>query len=270
MNWRGGSTPFWFLIVVSAVSAISGGPGIGGDGVPGPGFPRPQTPAPVGEAAPAAGVKTRVVPASAAEFEKQPFSFSAPAETRDRQSRNRPAGYSLPSILPVLFYLTLLCAIFVGILCLAKKYLPGHRQLFSHPALEILGRTHLDHRRYVSLLRVGKRVLVLGVSPDEINTLSEITEEEELLGILEVARPKSETGKNLFGRLFRQKILETEAGENLAAGEIKAREIGEQAAGLRRKMAAGIGDPSPGPMPERILRPELPAKRRKNLLDAIG
>jgi flagellar biogenesis protein FliO len=186
-------------------------------------------------------VVTRSVPApAAADFENQPLTFPDGNRSRSRPAAERRTDSSLPPILSSLFLVFVICGIFVGILCLAKKYLPGHRQLFSHPAVEVLGRTHLDPRRYLSLIRIGKRILVVGVTPEDMRTLSEITDESEIVGIMEVARPKTEQGKNIFGLLFKQQVLKTEAEENRIMAEIQAREIEEQAVRLREKVAKTV------------------------------
>ncbi len=180
---------------------------------------------------------------SNASFESQPLSFQGDARRQSRPGADaagqpRGTGISVFSLLPLLFFVLVFCGIFVGALYLAKKYLPGHRQLFSHPAMEVLGRTHLDQRRYVSLLRVGKRILVVGVSPDEMHPLSEITDEEEITGILEVARPKSEAGLNLFQRLFQRNVVDTEKAETRAMAQVKAEELAAQMSSLRERVQA--------------------------------
>ncbi|MDR1519420.1 MAG: flagellar biosynthetic protein FliO [Planctomycetota bacterium] len=237
---------------------------------PGQGFPLGGAPAASVGAPPRATASLNPAPASA-DFENRPFSFPASARAQNRPDPERPASYGLPSILPAIFYVTLVCGIFVGVLCLVKKHLPGYRQLFSHPAMEILGRTHLDPRRYVSLLRVGKRIIVIGVSPDEIHTLSEITDEGEILGILEVARPKSEMGKKVFGLFFNRQLRLAEAEENRLAAEIQAGEIGEQAVRLRERLAGAADGPAAG---GGAVRAPEPLEQRKSgvrsHVDAIG
>ena len=212
------------------------------------------------------GVATRSVPAptAAADFENRPLTFPDGNRSRSRPAAERRTDSGLPPILSSLFLVLVICGIFVGILCLAKKYLPGHRQLFSHPAVEVLGRTHLDPRRYLSLIRIGKRILVVGVSPEDMRTLSEITDEAEIVGIMEVARPKTEQGKSIFGLLFNQQVLKAEAEENRIMAEIRAREIEEQAVRLREKVTNAV-DPSA----RDAGRPESPGSKGRRL-DLVG
>ena len=178
------------------------------------------------------------------QFESQPFNF--PGERR-RARTGSERHYSMPSIWPALLAVVVVCSLFCAVLYLVKKYLPGHRQLFAHPAMEVLGRTHLDQRRYISLLRVGKRILVLGVSADEIHSLSEITDEEEITGILEVARPKTEPGLTLFQRLFQRHVIDADAAEAREMAQARAAEIDEQMSSLRERVREirGIEQPQP-------------------------
>jgi flagellar biogenesis protein FliO len=211
-------------------------------------------------------IATRIIPAptSADDFENQPLAFPDGSRSRFRPAAERRVDSGLPPILSSLFLVIVICGIFVGILCLAKKYLPGHRQLFSHPAVEVLGRTHLDPKRYLSLIRIGKRILVVGVTLEDMRTLSEITDESEIVEIMETARPKTEQGKNIFGSLFKQHILKTEAEENRIMAEIQSREIEEQAVHLREKVAKTVGNPVSG-----AARPERPTVESRRL-DMVG
>ncbi|MCD8141111.1 MAG: flagellar biosynthetic protein FliO, partial [Planctomycetaceae bacterium] len=183
--------------------------------------------------------------AAPGDYEHQPISFAGPRRRPSRDGESR--EFNMPSIWPALLAVIGVCGVFCVGLYLMKKYIPGHRQLFSHPAMEVLGRTHLDQRRYVSLLRVGKRIVVLGVSPDEIRSLSEITDEEEITGILEVARPKTEAGLTIFQRLFQRTVVEAEAAETRAMADAKASQINAQMSTLRQRVAEirGVGTTGP-------------------------
>lgn len=178
-------------------------------------------------------------------FENQPFNFNNNPRRTPRPATNKSEAYSLPSIWPALLSVVAICGLFVAAMFLVKKYLPGHKQLFSHPSMEVLGRTHLDQRRYVSLLRVGKRIIVLGISPDEISSLSEITDEEEITGIMEVARPKTEVGLSIFQRLFQRHVIEADKAENQAMAMEQAKEIEEHMSSLRERVRSIHAEESP-------------------------
>lgn len=231
------------MVLAAALSAASAGENVG------PGYPLRPNQTVVATHAPAPAATS--LPATQT-FENQPFIFREQAG-RPSRSTTGSGGYGLPSILSLLFYVIVFGGMFCAFLYLVKKYLPGHRQLFSHPALEVLGRTHIDQRRYVSLLRVGKRIVVVGVSPDEMRSLSEITDEEEITAIMEVARPKTEAGLTIFQRMFKRTVLDAESAEARAEAMEKALDIEEQTSALREKVRA-------------IRERESPASR----VDAIG
>jgi flagellar biosynthetic protein FliO len=171
-----------------------------------PAFSPGQTPSPPRENPPSSVTN---------DFENTPLTFNRPSPGTPRSGeRSHP-----PSIYSIVLYVFLFSAGFILVIWLMKRFLPGHRQLFAHPALEILGRTNIDPRRYVSLLRVGKRLLILGVTPDNINPLGEITDGNEVVEIMEQARPATPAGRSVFQSLFQRHILATE--EERVAGELE-------------------------------------------------
>lgn len=212
----------------------------------GQGFPVRSSAAAAAPLSPAKSVQPTAVPVpvpgvsapAVAQFETQPLAFSSGSRRQGRQNSSEGGAPGLPSLFSMLFYIGFICSLFVGALYLVKKYLPGHRQLFSHPAMEVLGRTHLDQKRYASLLRVGKRIIVVGVSQDEMRTLSEITDDEEITMIMDAARPKTEHGLTIFQKLFQRQVVETETATSQALAREQAREVEEQSAGLRARVQA--------------------------------
>jgi Flagellar biogenesis protein len=256
-------------ILFAALSAAMAGASVSAGEITGKGFPissAPTTQLPVkqvetaSKTTPVANAAVTVTqPRGIASFEEQPMQFSATERRRARTGEQR--EFRLPSILPALFCVLVVCAIFVAVLYVIKKYLPGHRQMFAHPAMEFLGRTHLDQRRFVSILRVGRRIVVVGVSPDEMHTLSEITDEAEVTEILEVARPKTETGLTMFQKLFQRNVVDVEAAEAKAEAEARVAELDEQMSSIREHVKNIREDEKKKPAAA------VPAGRR---LDAVG
>ncbi len=116
--------------------------------------------------------------------------------------------------LRITLYLCVLSALAWCALALARRYLPGGRSLFSCPAIEILGRANLDPRRYVALIRIGRRVLLVGVGPEQLSHLTSIANPEEVAEILETAKPRTAGGKNIFQQLFNKYLAHTDHEEN--------------------------------------------------------
>lgn len=93
-----------------------------------------------------------------------------------------------------------------GVFLLVKKFLSGSGSFFSNSCTEVLGRTYLDSKRYLVLIRLGKKVLLLGVTPEEINCLSEITDSNDIADIMRDAKPKTESGKGIFKSLLESRV----------------------------------------------------------------
>lgn len=103
--------------------------------------------------------------------------------------------------------------------------LPSHVK--PNPAIKVLSRTVLSPKQQVMLLQVGKRLIVVGDSGGRMNALSEITDPDEVAGLMgEAASAKMDRAesalrsfRNLFG-LAKQPFDETGSGES-AAREIE-------------------------------------------------
>jgi flagellar biogenesis protein FliO len=139
-------------------------------------------------------------------------------------------------LLRLVLYLAVLGGLFwLGLLAL-KRFVPGGRQLFASPAMEILGRSHIDPRRYVALVRVGRRLLVVGVGPDTMAPLTEIGEEAEVAELLATARPKTERGRTLFQNLFRQYLDRSDAEADAVLAERDADGLADSFSDLQARV----------------------------------
>jgi len=78
------------------------------------------------------------------------------------------------------FWLGLVLALICGLVILAKKVMPRSGAWGQTPAAELLGRTCLDSKRSIYLLKVGGRVLVVGSGENGLSSLGEITERAEV------------------------------------------------------------------------------------------
>ncbi|MCA8959269.1 MAG: flagellar biosynthetic protein FliO [Planctomycetes bacterium] len=84
---------------------------------------------------------------------------------------------------------TLLSIVLVLSLCGAvvlflRRLQPTARDREGNRVLEVLGRVPVSSKQQVSLVRVGSRVLCVGISPDGIRCLSEITDPVEVARLL--------------------------------------------------------------------------------------
>ncbi len=141
----------------------------------------------------------------------------ARAEER-RQVKSKVSGSSVGALVIALVGIGLM--VWVALVVL-KKFLPGGKGLFSTPAMEILGRTQFDSQKYLALVRVGKRVLVVGVSSGGFDSIAEIEDEVEAADIMAIAKPKTSAGKDLFHKMFQRQVAGVEADSiNAGAGTV--------------------------------------------------
>jgi flagellar biogenesis protein FliO len=129
-----------------------------------------------------------------AEFERQPLRRSE--EPAGAAAAERPSPWA--AVLRLLGGLVVLGLGGAALLVLGRRLLGNRTPWLRSGGAEVLSRSYLDSRRYLALVRVGSRVLVLGVTPEGIAPLSEVTEEEEVGALLHEVRPASEAGKTAF------------------------------------------------------------------------
>lgn len=102
----------------------------------------------------------------------------------------------------------------------------GGRKLFVSPgaigstrAVQVLARSPLSPRQQIILLRIGRRVIVVGDSGSQMNSLSEITDADEVASLIGQLRDeKTESASKMFGKLFNRASNEMAA----AAGDVDA------------------------------------------------
>ena len=147
-------------------------------------------------------------------------------QTQNPTDPQRPRRSSAAQIFWVIIYFMIVMGIFVGILYLIKRYMPGASKVFAHPGVEILGRTPLDARRYLALVRFGRRLWTVGVSPEGgIQGIGEVSDSSEVTEIMETSRPKTEAGKSIFATLFQKESKKLEDAEKAREIEIQAEEF---------------------------------------------
>lgn len=125
---------------------------------------------------------------------------NAPATAAEPSSRSLPASTSVWGSLIGL-------AVVVGVMLVASRWLrvhgPASLRGLPNEAVEALGQRVLSRGIAVHLVRCGSRMLVLGVGPDGVRTLSEITDPVEVDLLAGACRRRDETaGVNTFAQMF--------------------------------------------------------------------
>ena len=131
-----------------------------------------------------------------------------PGKTEGLGDKGASTGPSA-TVWSVVWATALILALVVGGGYLVRRFMPGMAAGSGHAAVTVLARVQLTPRHWVSLVRCGRRVLILGLSGERITALSEITdgaEVVELLGQCEQSRPGSASSS--FRGMFQQEARE--------------------------------------------------------------
>ncbi len=87
------------------------------------------------------------------------------------------------AVVKMLGGLALVLALLVGLYWALRRWAPGRAGGAGFGGLRLLARLPLGPRKYVGLLRVADRVLVLGVSDAAVNLLAQIDDPEQVAAI---------------------------------------------------------------------------------------
>ncbi len=183
-------------------------------------------------------------PGAAQAFEEQPLKIS-PAE--------RVANQPKPGVLPGsqngseaqrvgLALLIVIGAIFL-LRWVGRKMFLLPNGARSNKGIKVLSRSILSPKQQVLLLQVGKRVIVVGDSGGNMNALCEISEPDEVAGLLgELKKGQPEIAGRSFGNLFgkAKEPFDGKSERDTTAGDDVPEELGldsnEDVSGLLEKV----------------------------------
>lgn len=98
---------------------------------------------------------------------------AASAWAQDPAASELPASDFSTALVKMVAGLALVLGVLVGLYWLSRRFLPGS-VAGGNAGMRLLGRLGLGSRKYVALVEVAGKVLILGVSNDRINLLSEV------------------------------------------------------------------------------------------------
>lgn len=107
------------------------------------------------------------------------------------------------SALSLFWPLAIVLAVIVVLVIVLRKYLPGVSRLNGNGAINVLASHHLSNKQSLRLIRIGRRIVLVGVTPDRITSVAEITDVEEVAEVVatvEKNRPESFT--STLARLY--------------------------------------------------------------------
>lgn len=117
-----------------------------------------------------------------------PRAGSEQALVRRRAGEAR--SWQLWDFMPLLVVLALV----IGLGLVVKRFLPARTLLGAGGAMHVLARTPLSSKQQLVLVQLGRRLLLLGVTPERISTLSVVEDPDQvalLLGEVASGRPGS-------------------------------------------------------------------------------
>jgi flagellar biogenesis protein FliO len=112
--------------------------------------------------------------------EEPPAAAAGLEDGADRAEGVEPGRSTLSTLARTGVWLGLVVLLLCGLVAAARRILPKSMGMFKSPAMELMGRSFLDPKRCVYLLKVGSRVLVVGSAENGLTCLSEITDRAEV------------------------------------------------------------------------------------------
>ena len=131
--------------------------------------------------------------------------LSPPGRPAEKERRAGSRTGLLPSFLTIGSSLAVVLGIFFLLAWVMRRATPGTAGLLSSEVVEVLGRSPLTHRQQLHLLRCGRKLLLVNVCAEGVETLTEITDPEEvdrLLGLCRQSHPQSASAA--FRQIFQQ------------------------------------------------------------------
>ena len=153
-----------------------------------------------------------------------PFPAMPPPGTRN----STPAGESdgrfggIVSLLTASGSLALVLGLFMIMAWIMRRAVPGAVRALPGDVVQVLGRAPLAGRQQVYLVRCGSKLILVSVTPEGAETLTEITDAEEvdrLAGLCRETHPGSATNtfRHVFGQLAGQR---TDSAMMVDGGEL--------------------------------------------------
>jgi flagellar biogenesis protein FliO len=126
----------------------------------------------------------------------EPLKLSGPTARRDRSAVGPTSPAATGSVVTVASSLAIVLGLFFALLWLAKKNMPRGMTAISSEVVKVLGRAPLSGRQQMHLVRIGNKLLLVSVTPNGAETLTEITDPQEvdhLTSLCEREQPGSVT-----------------------------------------------------------------------------
>jgi flagellar biogenesis protein FliO len=186
-----------------------------------------------GDAAPAAQVQQTAAPVPNAGDSSLPRTALGDQPLRAGGGESKAQSVSLPGVAKapsmdyqrVVFALLAVIALIFVLRALGRFFFPSVTSRGQSRVVEVLSRSALAPKQQVMLLRVGRRVIVVGDSGTQMNTLCEISDPDEVAGLVGQLREEKTAAaaafSSLFGRFNRRFGPEEEREESSPAAALR-------------------------------------------------
>ncbi len=117
-----------------------------------------------------------------------------------------------------------------------RRWMPRSTGLGGGGLITILARHHLSPKQSLCLIRLGRRVLLIGVTPEAIQAVAEIDREDEAAALIAAAeRGKPGSFSSVFARLS-ERDIEPQSGTPETTGlDSPLASVGSEVRGLVQK-----------------------------------
>lgn len=123
----------------------------------------------------------------------------------EREKTNTSGRIDLPPIVTIAGSLATVIGIFLIVAWLMRRATPRANMALPEEVVEVLGRAPLTERQHVHLLRCGGKLLLVSVTPDGAETLTEITDAGEVERLSAICRQNNPGGSSAgFRQVFQQ------------------------------------------------------------------
>lgn len=139
---------------------------------------------------------------------------------------------SLPWYRSTLVSLAVVLGVIAGLALLFKRLMPSHRQ-GRGGLVEVVGRTHLSAKQSLNLVRVGRRLVLVGATPEGMRALCEIDDPREVMEILARVPGSSASSSGQFEAVL------SEAASDFEASDLEVGEVGQLPSAARLDEAKG-------------------------------
>jgi flagellar biosynthetic protein FliO len=126
----------------------------------------------------------------------EPLKLSGPSGGRDGSAIGPTSPTATGSVVTVGSSLAIVLGLFFALLWLAKRNMPRGMTAISSEVIKVLGRAPLSGRQQMHLVRIGNKLLLVSVTAHGAETLTEITDPQEvdhLTALCERDQPRSVT-----------------------------------------------------------------------------